>query len=83
MSAASEPDYEEVFEDLKYLDEHSAWKDGVPDWAFDYAKKLGVQVGHPAVLYEGWKFVAKSAMEKIEDDEERSRGDAFDNDRWD
>jgi len=65
MSAGSAPDYEEVFEDLKHLSENGSWKDGVPDWAFDYARKLGVQVGHPAVLYEGWKFVAEEAMKEL------------------
>jgi hypothetical protein len=66
VNAINEPDYEEVFEDLKYLEEQGAWKDGVPHWAFDFARQLGVQVGHPAVLFEGWKFVAKQAMEHLD-----------------
>jgi hypothetical protein len=65
MSAGRELDYEEVFEDLQFLSTNGVWKEGIPDWAFDYARKLGVQVGHPAVLYEGWKFVAEQAMGKL------------------
>jgi hypothetical protein len=66
MSSVQEPDYFEVFEDLKHLEEKGEWKDGIPHWTFAFSRQLGVQVGHPAVLYEAWKHVAERAMDDLQ-----------------
>lgn len=64
MSSVEEPDYIEVFEDLKDYYENGLWSDP-PKWALDWAREMGVFVGHPSIPYRGWQFVAEKAMGKL------------------
>lgn len=59
-----EPDYIEVFEDLKHYSENGLWSE-TPKWALDWAREMGVFVGHPSVFYRGWQFVAENAMTEL------------------
>ena len=78
-----EPDYVEVYEDLQHYTEHSQWREEIPQWALDFAREMGVFVGHPSILLRGWQFVAERAMTELGDEKDKAEDARLEAAEWD